>query len=286
MAIIGSASFEPWTGGTGDEGAISFEAWTAEASILNSEPTSAALLLEAWTASASLSANTVLVTGEASFEKWTASARFGLIGDAELEPWTATARIRTPMVGAASWEPWFRNAVAGAPSLEMWAASAVLRPGVPETYFVAAVNTRSKGVTEYTNFPFNSFAKVNGQWYAAGPGGLYLLGSADDDGTGIAWVLRTGQMDDKEPGLKRLPEVLLALRSNGPVKVRVYPDDNTFYDYVLPAVKKNTIHQHRVRPGKGMRSRYYSVELQGVGGSDLELDSMQVNMTKTGRRLG
>ena len=93
-------------------------------------------------------------------------------------------------------------------------------------------------------------------------------------------------MDNKDPGLKRIPEILLGLRASGPVRVRVWKDDDVFYDYMLPPVNLGTLHQHRVTPGRGMRSKYYAVELQGVAGSKVELDSMQVSMTKTTRRLG
>ena len=158
---------------------------------------------------------------------------------------------------------------------------------LPEVYSTQVMNSRTYGVTEYTKHEFNSYAKIGSKYYGAGPAGLVRLGDGGtDDGDDIEWVLKTGQMDDKDIGLKRLPEVLLGLRNTGDVLVRVWQDDNTFNDYILPASVVNSIHQQRVKCGKGMRSRYYAVELRGIMGKAIELDSMQVNMTKTTRRLG
>jgi len=283
----GEGSFAAWTanGGLRGRADVEFLPWTADGAAA-ADAGAAAVEFEVWTATGTASDPFIHAAGGGEFAKWTAYGTMPGRGDAVFEPWTATGRIRSPIHGLASFEPWASDSRSGYAQLEAWIASGAASQGVPNTFFVGVMNARSKGVTEYSNHNFNSFARIGTRWYAAGPGGLYLLGGEDDHGTPIAWLVRTGQMDGKDPGLKRLPEVLLGLRSSGKIRVRVYPDDVVHYDYILPAVKTDTIHQHRVKVGKGMRSRYYSVELQGVDGSDLELDSMQVNMTETGRRLG
>ena len=155
-----------------------------------------------------------------------------------------------------------------------------------DTYKTLVMNSRSNAVTEYQNYGFNSYATIGGANYGASSSGLYLLSGDDDAGTNIGWSLKTGQMDDKSPYLKRLPEVVLGLRSNGPVRVIIHCDDETSYSYTLPALNIDTIRQLRVQPGRGLRSRYYAVELQGIENSTIELDSLQVNMSKTSRRIG
>ena len=155
-----------------------------------------------------------------------------------------------------------------------------------ETYKTIVMNTRNDAITEYQNYGFNSYAEINGSYYGASSSGLYLLDGDDDDGTNIDWSFKTGQMDNKSPFMKQLPEIVLGLRSNGSIRVRVHKDDNEYFDYTLPAINTETIRQHRVQPGRGMRSRYFSVELQGIANSTLELDSLQMNTSKTSRRIG
>lgn len=154
------------------------------------------------------------------------------------------------------------------------------------TYRTHAMNTVINAVTEFTGFRFNSYAQINGAYYGAGPDGLVRLDGTDDAGANIDWKVRTGQIDDRQIGLKRLPEVVMGLRASGPVRVRVYPNDNQFFDYMLPNINTSTIRQHRVKPGKKMKSRYFTVELQGTSNAAMELDSLQLNLTPTTRRLG
>lgn len=193
--------------------------------------------------------------------------------------YTTGAGILLPVGVPGSWS-------SGYAVLERVTATGTSHEALIQVFLTKTMNTRMTSVTEYQNFNFNSYAFFNGNYYGAGPGGLYLLDGNDDDGVNIDWSFKTGQMDDKTVELKRLPEIVMGLRANGPVRVRVWKDDNTYFDYTLPATNTNTIHQQRVQPGKGMRSRYYMVELLGLSNAAIEIDSMQVNMSKTTRRIG
>lgn len=158
-------------------------------------------------------------------------------------------------------------------------------PAVSSAVRTWAMNTRHNAVTEYTSFPFNSFARYNGVYLAAGPGGLYLLDGVDDDGTAISWNIVTGQSDDKKSNMKRLVAVLMGLRFDGAVKVRVWKDDDESYEYTLPNFREGVLHQARVKTGRGLRSRYFKVGVSGTGPT-LELDSLQLEMPIVARRQG
>lgn len=279
---------------TGNAPGVSEQIWAGEAS------------LEAMTAFG-IGEPSTLGAGAATFERITATGNgtqpylaFGsgiletldgagyaaTFGAATLEPFTAHGVGTVPASGAGILEPISRFDQAGSPALEYVTASGVGYATAQETYATKVMNARTNAITEYTNYDFNSYAKIGSSYYGVSSEGIVLLDGDDDDGASIDWAIKTGQHDDKNPGLKRLPEVLVGLRSNGPIRVRVHKDDNAYYDYVLPAVKRDTIHQARVTPGKGMRSRWFAVELQGIAGSAAEIDSLQMLMTKTNRRLG
>lgn len=148
-----------------------------------------------------------------------------------------------------------------------------------------AMNTKHNAVTEYTSFPFNSFARYNGVYLAAGATGLYLLGGEDDDSVAISWNIVTGQSDDKKSEMKRIPEILMGLRYDGALKVRVWKDDDESYEYTLANFREGVLHQARVKPGRGLRSRYFKVGVSGTGPT-LELDSLQLVTPAVTRRLG
>jgi hypothetical protein len=148
-----------------------------------------------------------------------------------------------------------------------------------------ATNTRLGAVTKYPSFPANSLARYNGTYLAAGPTGIYVLEGDSEIEAGATWRVRTGQHDDKRPGLKRMTEVLVGARFSDPIKVRVYTDGSRYYDYALPNYRTEEIQQARVKTGKGLKSRYYQVDLSGTG-SRFELDSLQATMPDTTRRVG
>lgn len=165
-------------------------------------------------------------------------------------------------------------------------AKAFSQPTIEESYRAWAMNMANEALSEYTNFSFNSFTEFNGKYYGAGPNGLYELDGVDDEGTNIDWTVKTGFLDNKVPNLKRLNEILFALRYNGPIRVRVYTDEETYYDYTLANYREDLIHQTRVKTGKGLRSRYFQVELSSMQGSSVELDSLQLPMEPVSRRIG
>lgn len=225
-------------------------------------------------------------TGAATLRKLTAVGYLGAAGNPVLQPVSATGQARGSVIGAATLRAIKSNQITGFPRLRKLAVAGYASSSVAVTYRAHVMNTATNAVTEYTGHRFNSFAQIGSDYYGAGPDGLVKLDGDNDAGSNIDWQVRTGQVDDKQIGLKRIPEVVMGLRASGPVRVRVYPDDNQYFDYMLPNVKVNTIRQYRVTPGKGMRARYFAVELQGVANSAIELDSLQMNMTPTTRRIG
>jgi hypothetical protein len=93
-------------------------------------------------------------------------------------------------------------------------------------------------------------------------------------------------LDDKNSMLKRLEEVLLAIRYDGPIRVRVWTDDNSFFDYNLSNYREDVLHQVRAKLGKGARSRFYRIELSGINNTAAEISSMQLPMIPLRRRVG
>lgn len=157
---------------------------------------------------------------------------------------------------------------------------------VTETYKTWVMNTRNLDLTYYSNYLFNSFTEFNGTQYAAGPAGISKLTGADDAGTDIAAVVRTGNLADTNSGLLKIPEILLTTESAGPLTVSVITDAAAQYDYTTPYVGIDTPIQVRVEPGKGLRGLGYQVEVKNNDGAAFSIVEMNVPLEKTKRRLG
>lgn len=226
------------------------------------------------------------LTGAPTLRLRTAVGFLATYGVASRRKYSATGLMTSSMVGSPSRRSYQSISRSAIMTRRKYVATGRMSAVLAETYRTHAMNTTVNAVTEYTGFRFNSYAQIDGAYYGAGPDGLVRIDGDNDAGANINWKIRTGQTDDKQIELKRLPEVVMGLRASGPVRVRVYPDDNQFFDYMLPNVNTATIRQHRVKPGKGMRGRYFAVELQGTSNAAIELDSLQLNFKPTTRRLG
>lgn len=185
--------------------------------------------------------------------------------------------------------------VSGASATAALAAGAALRPYVfingngeaviGEVYRTWAMNTQNEALTEYTNYNFNSYANFNGKLYAAGATGLFVVQGKLDNNAGVIWSLQTGFHDDNNPQLKRLHELVMSVRHDAAVRVRVWTDEITFYDYTLANFREQ-LQQVRVKTGKGLRSKFYRIELTSMGGTDFQIDSLNVPYVIVNRRIG
>lgn len=155
-----------------------------------------------------------------------------------------------------------------------------------ETFRAWVMNTRTKALAEYQNFPFNSLAVFQDRVFAAGDAGLVELTGNDDRGTDINAYFRLGFLDENTVEKKRLPEVLFALRAHGSLRLRVWTDDDTSYEYVIPYFGRDTLQQIRRKVGKGLTSRYFRIEVGNEDGAYFEIDSLELPFTRLTRRLG
>lgn len=217
-------------------------------------------------------------TGAASFERPRGSA-LSLVGS--VSTGSAAHRALAALAQAQASAP----GVASAQSLPMSAAG-ISSATLADAARTWAVNLGSGATTEYQNYDFDGYANFAGHQYGAGPSGILRLDGADDAGADIAWAVRTGMVDDKSGQLKRLEELLMSARADGPVRVRVWTDENRYFDYNIPNFRPDVIQQVRAKLGKGARSRYYRVEVFGIGNVAAEITSLQLPLVQLNRRVG
>ncbi len=146
---------------------------------------------------------------------------------------------------------------------------------------VWVLNTRTGAMSRYQNYSFNSFAQIGGHYFGADEGGIYLLEGEQDGDAAIPTRIATGQMDLGSKQLKHVSNVYLGVASDGVVNVTVQANGQ---EYTYQARRSDAYsQQQRVDTGKGLRSTLYSFEL--VNTQALELDSMEINVAQSGRRI-
>lgn len=141
-----------------------------------------------------------------------------------------------------------------------------------ETYTGWVMNTNNFAVSEYDNYPFNSFAKIGDTYYGANNNGLYSLDGDDDDGTPINATFTTGACSFADRS-SRVSTAFLALRSGGNMLLKTITDDDVERWYELANVDW-TLRDRRVILARGITSRYWQFTITNVDGVDFELDEL------------
>lgn len=146
----------------------------------------------------------------------------------------------------------------------------------PNNGFTAwSMNTRTGALTEYTNYAFNSFAFVrNGgtlRYLGATSDGLYQLDGDDDAGSGIIAKLAGGMLQFSGSRFTAIKAIYLGLRAEGEFYLKLNTGGGQSYTYRVSAQSMKTT---RVNVGKGLRTRYFSYELDSTG-QDFDLDTIE-----------
>lgn len=158
-------------------------------------------------------------------------------------------------------------------------AAIILRLGGAE-YSAWVLNTENVAVSQYNNYPFNSFAELNGNYYGASSDGLYLLDGDDDAGTAIQAYFRSPLTDFGNPNLKRLPEVYFGYTSSGDMVCKTtvtslngVKEEHWYRLEARPAATVGATRETRVPVGKGLKSVYWQFELHNINGADFEINT-------------
>jgi len=160
--------------------------------------------------------------------------------------------------------------------------------GADGTYLGVVMNTKNRAITEYEDFDFNSLGKYNKQYYGCKPDGIYLLNGADDAGTAIAAMAKSGLRRMSKDKYTRMDRAYIGLRNSGSLvlktivrdrdgkkRERWYETNNT----------SDTIRDIRIKLAKGVKAHYWQWELVNEAGSDFELDTLELREIKMTRRI-
>lgn len=140
------------------------------------------------------------------------------------------------------------------------------------------LNTENSAITEYDNFPFNSFCTFKGKHLAAGANGIMLLEGNKDLSRDINAYLNVGNNDFDLPNIKRITDAYLSMKGDGSYYLTVTSDDGVAHSYLLSATAGDRIKNLKTNVGKGKKGRFFELELSNLAGADFELYDMVLNV--------
>lgn len=125
----------------------------------------------------------------------------------------------------------------------------------------------------------HSVAAVGDQLYAAGPGGVYRLTGATDEGAAIAQRVVFANMDYGTGRHKSVEGCILEARATLPPSVTVRVE-GAAYSYPAQGPRRETI--YRAKLGRGIKHKRLQFEVSGSGIAELESVEVQLGQSTRG----
>ena len=143
------------------------------------------------------------------------------------------------------------------------------------------INTTTKGVTSYQNYPFNSFAKIGGRFYGMADDGIRELEGSDDDGAPINWRWRLAQSALGTINEKRMQHAYLGFCSNGALRLQVIVTDpktrkKEAHYYKLAAQPADAPVVGRLGIGQGLKTVYWGFGMEAIDGATFQMDLLRL----------
>lgn len=150
------------------------------------------------------------------------------------------------------------------------------------------MQTETSALTEYAEYPFNSYAKFNGVYLGASDDGVFALAGNTDAGEAIDAYARTGISDFNTSHLKRINRVYVGYRTDGDMVLRVITDGWETRDYRMVKMPQGVggIRGNHINMGRGLDARYWQFEIRNEAGCDFSLDMVEIKPTMLRRRIG
>jgi len=156
-------------------------------------------------------------------------------------------------------------------------------------YIAWVMNTQTKGLSRYTQYPFNSFGRVGGRYVGCAADGLHWLDADDDNGEAIHAVIRTSMDALGTRRAKRLPEAFIGYSSSGTLILKVIltgeeSGQREAAYYRLPLRPAESKRENRAKLGRGLKAVDYAFVIENADGADFEIDSIEFRPINLDRR--
>jgi hypothetical protein len=152
-------------------------------------------------------------------------------------------------------------------------------------YIAWVMNADNNAVTRYEDWGVNAGAKFKGKYIGSGIDGVYELEGASDDGVQIDASVSLPRTDFGVSQKKGVQYAYVSARGDGNLVLNVAADDGTRYEYPCVVRSETEIVNARAVLGKGLKGRYFQLDIANVDGADFEIDTVELTPIPVKRRL-
>ena len=146
------------------------------------------------------------------------------------------------------------------------------------------LNTQSGGLTNYDNYGFTSLAFHSGTLYATSPEGIFQLDADKDAGRNISATCGYGFLDLGTQNKKHVSDIFVGCTGND-LECEVETYDKLAYTYGMEYRDVDTPYNNRIKPGRGLSSRWWRFTFRNIDGADFQIHDVAVQVARSNRRL-
>lgn len=144
-------------------------------------------------------------------------------------------------------------------------------------------NVATNAFSRYENYPYDSFAKINGRYYGCAADGIYELDGETDNEAPIQAMVSFGKQDCGTSALKRVSNIYVGTSSGGKLFVKVLVEGEEYLYQARDGSEELQV--QRFDLGRGLRANYLEFELYNADGDDFELASVEFVAVPLSRRI-
>lgn len=153
------------------------------------------------------------------------------------------------------------------------------------TFSVLCLTPALKGITEYSNFNFDSFFEHEGSYYGIGStGNVYIFGGTTDAGAAISAYLDSGDVEYADGQQSKILDAHALGRTSTSMSLTLYEDDGTGNTYASIGDATGSLQNHRFKPGKGAEGRRWRYRLANVTGGTMEIQQLKLLVAELSRK--
>lgn len=157
--------------------------------------------------------------------------------------------------------------------------------GLYNEYSVVSINTDVMAITEYSNYDFTAFARVDDDVYGLNSdGNIYLLGGISDNEYDINASFSVMKSDFGVDKLKRLLAAVFGFKSTAELSYHVERDLESGEDISIGSNGDNLTEVRKVGSEKLKPTRTIGVTVSNIDGCDFTIDSIELPFRVTPMR--
>lgn len=187
-----------------------------------------------------------------------------LLGALELQPYDVTGSVVV------------HGELRGAVEFPYYTVQGTIEEDVEQITTAFVLNTHTRALSRYANWPFNSMCNFNGAILGAGPDGIVELTGDDDDGAPIEAELEGGVSDLNSERVKHVPYLYTGYRCTGQLAVTITADEIRAHTYYLDPRQDTNLHESRVKLARGEKGMYWQWNIANVDGCGFDLNTMKL----------